>query len=163
MVRDILPGPDGSGPTGFTDYGDGLIFGADDGIHGSEPWLLHPDREVKITLLGSRLGVSKKGFAGLKLSCPENEANGPCSSKITVTTRKRVRVGGKRRKVILSRKAIQVLAGNTGTARLTFSRRNIRLLKRSAAARRVLITVNATDNAGNKQTTKKKYELGRPA
>jgi hypothetical protein len=56
-----------------------------------------------------------------------------------------------------------VLAGNTGTARLTISRRNIRLLKRSAAARRVLITVNATDNAGNKQTTKKKYELGRPA
>jgi len=74
-----------------------------------------------------------------------------------------VRVRGKRRKVTLSRKSIQVLPGNTGTARLTFSRKNIRLLRRSPAARRVLITVKAADNAGNEQTIKKKYRLGRPA
>ena len=163
MVRDVLPGPEGSIPVAFTKLGDSVIFGADDGIHGGEPWVIHPDREVKLRLLGSRAGVSRKGYAALRLSCPASEPNGPCVSKITVTTRKPVRVGKKRRRVMLSKKSIQVIAGNTGTARITFSRKHIGLLSRSSAARKVLVRIRVNDYAGNRQTISRKFKLGRPA
>lgn len=163
MIRDILPGPDSSYPTGYARRGNGVIFAADDGTHGAEPWLLHPDREVKLRPGSSRLGVSKQGFAGLKLTCPANEANGPCISKVTVSTRRPVVFRGKRRKVTMARKSIRVLTGNTGTARLNFPKPIIRLLLHTPAARRATVTVKVHDKAGNKQTIRKSLTLGRPA
>lgn len=42
MVKDIISGPDdqkGSAPAGLTAFGGKIIFSADDGVHGREPWL----------------------------------------------------------------------------------------------------------------------------
>ncbi|HEY8021774.1 MAG TPA: ELWxxDGT repeat protein, partial [Thermoanaerobaculia bacterium] len=37
-VKDILPGPASSQPSGLTAVGDRVYFSADDGVHGFEPW-----------------------------------------------------------------------------------------------------------------------------
>ena len=42
MVKDIISGPDdqkGSAPAGLTAFGEKIIFSAEDGVHGREPWL----------------------------------------------------------------------------------------------------------------------------
>ncbi len=38
LVKDLLPGPEGSYPSGFTLSGDNLFFSASDGVHGTELW-----------------------------------------------------------------------------------------------------------------------------
>lgn len=164
LLKDVLPGPSSSEAVNFVSQGDRVLFTADDGTRGFEIWTARPDREINLKVVTrKRIGVSKKGFAGLKLNCPADEANGPCKTNVSVTTRKAVRVGNRKRKVTLSRKMIQVIPGNTGTARLRFSRKNIALLLGTPAARKVTVVVKTSDRAGNSKTIRRAFVLGRPS
>ena len=71
LLTDIQPGLGGSGPGSFTRLGERIVFIADDGIHGPEPWItdgteegtslvkdIHPGPEGSRAVAGSssRLG-----------------------------------------------------------------------------------------------------------
>jgi len=69
LVQDIFPGPDSSIPLAFASLGDRLLFLADDGIAGHEPWVARtailfgrPDRAIEdlkgeVKLLHLPLGI----------------------------------------------------------------------------------------------------------
>jgi ELWxxDGT repeat protein len=68
-VQDIFPGPDHSIPSAFTPLGDRVLFLANDGVAGEEPWVAHtailfgrPDRAIEdlkgeVKLLHLPLGI----------------------------------------------------------------------------------------------------------
>ncbi|HRV60673.1 MAG TPA: hypothetical protein P5138_08580, partial [Solirubrobacterales bacterium] len=162
MVRDILPG-DGSGsPWEFTPYAGSLYFSADDGTHGSEMWRVTADNSVKVKVPASTIKVDLSGRARVAVRCAQSEISGPCRGTVIVKTKVKVKVGGKRRQLLIGKGKFSAAAGKAGQATLKLTRQTRKLLRKYPAARKVTVRVKAQDSVGNKTALKKAAGLTGP-
>jgi ELWxxDGT repeat protein len=154
LVKDLLPGPDGSDAYDIVRIGDSVYFSGDDGIHGGEIFkIAPPDRTVTVTIAGWRVRLNAKGAGRVKLTCPLAEESGPCAGKLSLRTRKKVRVARKRprRKLILAGTEFSIEAGRSKTVTLKVKPANRRILRRVKAARDAVAIANVSDQAGNRR------------
>jgi hypothetical protein len=114
------------------------------------------DGAVAVRLLGRRAPVARRGFARLRLHCPRNEATPPCRGRVLLLTRARLRLGGKRRRVVLARAGFRLAPGATRSVRLRLGAAKLRLLKRNRRARGLLAVARVRDGAGNRRVVRKR-------
>lgn len=113
------------------------------------PALIVP--EPRITL--------KRRRAGVNITCPDSEASPPCSGKLTLRTRKKVRLGAKRRKLVLARGTFTADGGQTVVVKLRFTRRALRAVRKHRSARKVRLIAQLQDQAGNKHKRARNLRL----
>lgn len=114
------------------------------------------DDNVRIRILGRRIRVSRRGIAWLRLRCPVTERSSPCRGRVAVFTQGRLRIGRKRRRVVVARGRFRIRAGRTRAVRLRLGRRKARLIRRNRRARRVVALAGVRDGSGNRSRARKR-------
>ncbi|HEX5609565.1 MAG TPA: calcium-binding protein [Solirubrobacterales bacterium] len=109
--------------------------------------------KAKVTMVGKRL------VARLPLTCPVAETGG-CKVRVTLKTAKAVRIGKKKRTVVLGSTSAKLAAGAITTVRIPLNKRAATLAKGGKLVVKALIT--STDSAGNKAKATKKLALKVP-
>jgi uncharacterized delta-60 repeat protein len=117
-----------------------------------------PDGIVTIGVPGTKIRLHHRR-ATLALACPASEVSPPCAGEIVVKTARKVRYGRHHRKVVLVRKSFSITAGTTTTLRMHLSKRKAALLRHLRRARRVVVTVQVHDAAGNQATVVKRMKV----
>ena len=110
-----------------------------------------PDRVVTIGVPGSKIRLHHR-HARLALACPSSEISPPCTGTVSLRTAKKVPYGRHRRKVVLARQQFSIAAGTTPTVRLHLSKRKTALVEHLRKARKVTVTIQVGDAAGNRTT-----------
>ena len=150
MVKDLLPGIDSGSPRELTRFRGTVYFTANDGLRGRELWkLVEPDTSVKVTMPG-KVSFNRAGRGTIRIGCPAGEASGPCKGKLTLSTRGKVRSGGKKRIVLLAKAKFSAGAGKSAKVKLRLSAAGRKLLRKVPAARKLKLKVTVSDSAGNK-------------
>ena len=108
--------------------------------------------------VGPKVGISRhaarltrKGYLGLRLSCPREEPLGCRAGSLRVTSAARVHAAA-RRFVSLGSKRFSIPAGRSTVVRIRLSRRN-RALVRRLSRLRARARASAIDQAGNRRAT----------
>ena len=108
------------------------------------------DDTVSLKITSGKARVSKKGRVKVEIKCPAKEASPPCAGKLKLKTRKKVRLGGERRRLKLAGPATYSLgAGESEKLKLKLSKRKLGLVRRRRAARNAEATTRVSDAAGN--------------
>jgi hypothetical protein len=139
-----------------------LGAGCDSGPFELQPTTLPPaavDRELSVLIGTGKLRLNRRGIARLKLSCPGAEASPPCSGKVVLTTRARVRFGGRKDKLRLAAASFSIGAGMTASLALKLPHSKAELVRGARVARPVLAEVQAADAAGNTRVIRKPLTL----
>jgi hypothetical protein len=105
-----------------------------------------------VKFLSRKLKLNRRGVGKLKLSCPAaDEQPPPCQVDLRLTTAKKVKAGGKKRKVLLGKASVTIGAGETKAAKFKVARGKLGLLRRTAKARKAIAGGTVTD--GNRETS----------
>lgn len=102
-----------------------------------------------LRILGRRLVLRRNRVTTVRLRCPASEASPPCRGKLRAKTRKRVRIGGRRRAAKLATTRYRIGGGETQRVRLRLSKRSARLVRRNRKARKIRVLTQVRDGAGN--------------
>jgi hypothetical protein len=123
------------------------------------------DTTVTLRIRGGKLPLSRRGKVKVRVTCPPAEQSPPCRGKLTLRTRARVELGGRKRFVVLATSRFSVAAGKTARLSLTLPPAKLELLRTEPRARRVLAIAGVRDGAGNRATVRKRLRvtLGSPA
>ena len=121
-----------------------------------------PDTSVALTIKGGKVKLNAKGKAKVTLTCPATETHGPCTGKLTMRTRDKVSVDGKKKKVVLGTTTYSIQAGATKKVTIKLSAKNQKLVTKNADARKLLLKAKVADTVGNKATIKQKAKLTLP-
>lgn len=116
----------------------------------------------RVVLKGKRLKLKGKRTIRAKLLCKSSEVSGPCRGRLALKTAKRLKVGGKRKKVTLGKKKFRLKPGKAKRVRVKLRRKPARLVRSNAAARRVKVGGTARDALGNSRKFKKRLRLRVP-
>jgi hypothetical protein len=117
------------------------------------------DRELSVLIGTGKLRLNRRGIARLKLTCPSAEASPPCSGKVVLTTRARVRFGGRKHKLRLAAANFSVGAGKTVSLALKLPHAKAELVRGARVARPVLVEVQAADAVGNTRVIRQPLRL----
>jgi hypothetical protein len=115
-----------------------------------------------LTIRTRTLRLNAKHKAKVRLICPAIDKSGPCTGKLRIKTRDKVRFDGTLRVVTLATARFSLAAGTTRSIRLVFSDRMVQLLERKAGARKLKLVAKVKDALGNKATIRKKARLALP-
>jgi hypothetical protein len=158
----------GGSPRPTDGDGDGIVL-PDAGAfeHPTEPVIATPapdgkvkaDRKVKVIILGRRLSLNRRGIARLKLRCPVNEQSPPCQGALLLRTKAKLKLGQKRRRLVLARGKFRIGAGRTVRVKLRFSRRKAALVRGKPRARKVLAIARVHDSVGNHEVNRKGLKI----
>ncbi|MCY1073276.1 ELWxxDGT repeat protein [Archangium lansingense] len=90
LVADVAPGPRTSDPRAFTRSGDSVFFRADDGVHGSELWLLSlppvsPDTTLPVLVCPAAVTLEASSASGATASWPDARVSDDVSASIPLT------------------------------------------------------------------------------
>ena len=122
-----------------------------------------PDKSVTLTIKGGKIKLNDKGKAKVKLTCPATEPSGPCTGKLTMKTRGKVNVDGKKKVVILGRAKYSDPGRRHQEGRPSSSAPRTRNWSRKVAdARKLRLVAKVKDAVGNRATIKKKATLKLP-
>jgi hypothetical protein len=119
------------------------------------------DKKALLPLLG-KVKVKKAGkrlYAQLPLTCPVAETGG-CKVRVTLKTAKAIRLGKKKRTLVLGSASAKLAPGAITNVRVPLNKRAATLAKGGKLSVKALIT--STDAAGNKAKTTKKLALKLP-
>lgn len=111
-----------------------------------------------LKIRGKRLRLGPRGIK-LKLRCAAAELTGPCQGRLRLKTRKRVRFGGKKRKVTLARTLFRLDPGSKSRTPVPISKRKRELLKQSNRARKVRAKGEVHDALGNQAPVGKRLKI----
>ena len=103
-----------------------------------------------MAVAGRTARLKSSGAVSLPVSCPASEPGG-CAGSLSLETSVQVRAG--KRKVKLGKSAFRIGGGRNAPVKLRLSRKNRDLVKRLRKVR-VLVVINARDQAGNAKTSK---------
>lgn len=113
------------------------------------PRVRAPGRKVRL----------KRRAAKLKVRCGKDELTGPCGARFVVKTRKKVRVGNKRKRVTLAKGKVKLAPGAKKKTKLRFKKKARRILSSSTRARKAKLTIKASDALNNKRRTQKRVKI----
>jgi subtilisin family serine protease len=107
---------------------------------------------------GSTVKLGRGGAAHVRLTCPKAERSGPCRGELKLKTKKRVKVGRKRKKLALGTGLFTIDPGDTRRVRVAVTRKGRNLVDRES---RVLVAgrAEATDALGNAATSRGTFTL----
>ena len=115
------------------------------------------DDEATIQIKGKRIAFNRRRIAQAKLACPASEASPPCSGKLRLKTRPKLRFQGEKRRVALARSTrFEIDAGEAARVKLRISKPKRRLVRSTKRARRARAIVKVRDQEGNRATVRKR-------
>jgi hypothetical protein len=116
------------------------------------------DTSAAATVIGA-LRLSSRGVFTATLTCPATESR--CAWSYALSSRRRVRTGGRRRVIRFGNGRRTGTGGKRTTIRIRLSKRNFRLIRRKRRLA-VKLTVRMTDAAANTAITKRTATLRAP-
>jgi hypothetical protein len=116
------------------------------------------DTTAAATVIGA-LRLSRRGVVTTTLTCPASEAR--CVWSYALSSKRRVRTGGRRRVIRLGSGRRTGTRGKRTTIRIRLSKRNFRLIRQKRRLG-VKLTVRMTDAAANTSITKRTATLRAP-
>jgi len=122
-----------------------------------------PPPKAWVRFLGNALHLSRRGVVRLRLRCADGERSAPCHGTLKLRTRGRIRIGGKRRRLVLARGGFQIAAGHTATLRLKLRRGKAKLVRRNRKARRVVAIATADGGGEHAASDRRIVPAGRKA
>lgn len=99
LIRDILPGTDGSNGDDLVAFKGAVYLSATDGTHGYELWNIGevPPAQPpapKVAIASGKVTLDARGRLKVRLTCSPAEAAAPCRGTLTLKTARKIKLGG---------------------------------------------------------------------